>query len=106
VGASELCSGHPKLPVQRLGFFACDHLAMTNETFDALNALKVCAERQGQPWVTLDEIADELHQGSSETERQFDGYAESGLAERQKRDSADPEYKISRDGERLVADES
>jgi hypothetical protein len=79
---------------------------MTNETFDALNALKVCAERQGRPWVTLDEIADELHQGSSETERQFDGNAESGLAERQKRDSADPEFRISRDGERLVADES
>ncbi len=79
---------------------------MTNEAFDALNVLQLCAEREGKLWVTLDELADELHQGSSETERQFDGYADSGLVNRQKRDAADPEYRISHDGERLVADGS
>jgi DNA-binding MarR family transcriptional regulator len=78
---------------------------MSNDRFDALNALKVGAERSGQEWSPVEEIADDLRESMSAVERLLDPCAQEGLIERRGIDQ-DPDYRLTRPGEMNVADGS
>jgi DNA-binding MarR family transcriptional regulator len=78
---------------------------MSNERFDALNALKVGAERSGQEWSPVEEIADDLGESMSAVERLLDPCVQEELVERGGLDR-DPEFRLTRSGEMHVADGS
>jgi DNA-binding IclR family transcriptional regulator len=78
---------------------------MSNDRFDALNALKVLAERNGREWSPVEEIADDLGESMSAVERLLDPCVQEKLAERRGLDR-DPEYRLTRSGEMYVAESS
>ncbi len=78
---------------------------MSNDRFDALNALKVRWERSGQEWSAVEGIADDLGESMSVIERLLDPCVQEGLVERRGIDR-DPEYRLTRSGEMHVADGS
>ncbi len=78
---------------------------MSNDRFDALNALKVGAERSGQEWRPVEEIADDLGESMSAVERLLDPCVRENLVERRGLDR-DPEYRLTRSGEMHVAEGS
>ena len=78
---------------------------MSNDRFDALNALQVRWERSGQEWSPVEGIADELGESMSAVERLLDPCVQERLVERRGIDR-DPEYRLTRSGAMHVADSS
>lgn len=75
---------------------------MSTSRSDALNALKVRWEAGGQDWSTVEDVADDLGEGLSSTERLLNPCLDEGLVERRGADQ-DPEYRLTRAGEMYVA---